>query len=86
MKNQLERKQFEGKLVRFDTVGVGVVDVKGADQYLYFKPKHIAGYRGETVDELRSPSQGNWANGKIVVVDADIDPSGNVHVSSVHLK
>jgi len=86
MKNQLEKTQLEGKLVRFDTIGVGVIDVSGADQYVYFKPSHIAGYRGETVDELRSPSQGNWANGKIVVVDANVDRSGNVHVSSVHLK
>jgi hypothetical protein len=79
-------KEFEGTLVRFDNVGVGVVDVEAADEYLYFTPKQIDGYGGETLDELTSGGAGNWVNGATVLIEADLDPSGHIQVNSVRLK
>ncbi len=79
-------KVFEGKIVRFDKTGVGVVDVEGIDQYVYFTPKDIAGYGGETLDELKSVRHGAWTDGKIVVIDGDVRPMGNIVVKSVTLK
>lgn len=79
-------KELEGKLVRFDKAGVGVVDVKGIDQYVYFTPKDIKGYTGQTVDELRSVRHGQWTDGKTVIIRGDVRPAGNVHVESVTLK
>ncbi len=79
-------KHLEGTLVRFDKNGVGVVDVKGIEQYVYFTPKNIAGYLGQTVDELKTVRHGQWIDGKIVIIKGDVRPAGNVHVESVSLK
>jgi hypothetical protein len=79
-------KQLEGRLVRFEKNGVGVVDVKGIDQYVYFTPKDIAGYGGQTVGELKSIRHGQWTDGKIVIIKGDVRPTGNVRVESVTLK
>jgi hypothetical protein len=80
------KTELEGTLVRFDRAGVGVIDVEAKPQYVYFTPRQIVGYRGETIDELSSRGTGNWANGSTVVIQADIDKTGNVHVESVTLK
>ncbi len=77
-------KELEGTLVRFETYGVGVVDVEGIDQYVYFTPKDIAGYVGETVEELKS--HGPWTDGQTVIIQGDVDPAGHVSVESVALK
>lgn len=79
-------KKLEGVLVRFEKNGVGVVDVKDVDQYVYFTPKDIAGYKGQTVDELKSSQHGQWTAGKTVIVQGDVHPTGNVVVESVTLK
>lgn len=79
-------KTLEGTLVRMGENGVGVVDVESESEYVYFTPKQIEGYRGETVHELASPQDGAWVSGKTVVIEADVDASGNVQVSSVALK
>ena len=79
-------KQLEGTLVRFDSAGVGVVDVPTAPQFVYFTPKQIVGYRGETIHELSTRGFGRWTNGKRVVIQANVDATGNVHVQSVALK
>jgi len=80
-------KQLEGKLVRFEKNGVGVVDVTGIDQYVYFTPKDIDGYVGQTVSELKSNRHGQkWTDGKTVLIKGDVRPTGNVHVRSVTLK
>jgi hypothetical protein len=74
-----------GKLVRFDNVGVGVVDVANEKQFIYFKPADIVGYRGETVKELVSQGPKRWTEGATVRIDAEKDASGNVHVHAVSL-
>ena len=79
-------EKFVGKLVRFDQAGVGVVDVSGVDEYIYFTPRHIDGYIGQTIDELQSPRYGNWVSGKTVIVSGELADSGNVFVESVTLK
>jgi hypothetical protein len=79
-------KKLEGKLVRFEKNGVGVVDVDDIDQYIYFTPKDIAGYTGQTVQELKSGPDGQWTEGKTVIIQGDIHPTGNVQVKSVTLK
>ncbi|MFL5294937.1 MAG: hypothetical protein ACJ798_01015 [Phenylobacterium sp.] len=79
-------RELEGTLVRLDRTGVGVVDCENADQYVYFTPRQIEGYRGETVDELAAGGAQGWTSGKEVVIVADVDPSGNVNVKSVALK
>ena len=79
-------REFEGKLVRFGKMGVGVVDVPGVDQYVYFTPKNIVGYVGETVEELMSRRNGQWTEGQIVVIEGDVQADGIVQVDSVALK
>lgn len=80
------KQQFEGRLVRFGGGGVGVVDVEQRDEYVYFKPTDIVGYKGQTVRELASAKNGGWKDGSTVIVQGDVAPSGNVHVESVTLK
>ena len=78
--------EFEGTLVRFGDTGVGVVDVDQLDQYVYFTPIHIVGYKGQTIRELTSGARGRWTEGKTVVVQGDVVPGGSVKVDSVALK
>jgi hypothetical protein len=77
---------LKGKLVRFEADGVGVVDVSERTSYVYFTPKDIAGYRGETVRELRSLKFGGWAPGKIVEISGHENTSGQLVVEAVELK
>ena len=79
-------KFFEGKLIRFEHNGVGVVDVNEIDEYVYFTPKQIKDYTGQTVVELKSSRYGKWVTGKTVLIQADVGVAGNVHVQSVSLK
>ena len=76
---------FEGRLVRMRENGVGVVDVDHCDEYLYFTPKQIVGYRGETVEELQRPRHG-WADGSVVVLEGEPIPGGGVLVETANLK
>ena len=79
-------KLFEGKLIRFDAAGVGVVDVADIDEFVYFTPKQIRGCIGQTVEELKAGRHGAWSVGKTVIVDGDLGVGGNVYVNSVILK
>ena len=45
-------KIYVGKFVRFGPLGVGCVDVPELTSFLYFNPRHINNYHGETLKEL----------------------------------
>jgi hypothetical protein len=77
---------MQGKLVRFEADGVGVVDVHERNAYVHFTPKNIRGYRGETVRELRTSKFGGWAAGRTVEISGHEDSSGELVVDAVALK
>ncbi len=80
------KKAFSGTIVRFGEPGVGVVDVAGLPDYVYFRPQDIENYKGETLVELARGAGKRWRPGSVVVLDADQDASGYVKVKSVSLK
>jgi len=54
-------------------LGVGTVDIKGKADFLYFQPRHVKGYRGETVEELISSPRFGLKPGK----DVEVELEGN---------
>lgn len=78
-------KHVIGKIVRFDSSGVGVVDVPGLQDFVYFRPKHIHGYKGETVHELATMPK-PWKAGQSVSLEIEEQASlGEIFVQSVDL-
>jgi hypothetical protein len=81
-----EQIRIFGKIVRLDNNGVGVIDVEDRPEFVYFTPKKIAGYRGETVSELKMSKSGGWSVGRTVVVTGRQDKTGDLVVDVVALE
>lgn len=81
------KQVVNAKLVRLGDTGVGVAEIdtkpSRAGQFVYFKPRDLYGYRGETWTELAS--QG-LKPGRALQIEIDCDASGAIHqVSGVRL-
>jgi hypothetical protein len=83
----MAKKTVKATLVKLDETGVGLarltrVDQQG-DKFVYFRPRNLPDYRGETLSEL---ARGGLRPGRKLDIDLDMDSAGEVHeVSSVRL-
>jgi hypothetical protein len=81
------KQVFNGKLVKLADSGVGVAEIaadKGrVGQFVYFRPRDLQGYSGETWTELAGRG---LIPGKRLEIEADCDATGAIHqVSGVRL-
>jgi len=76
-----------GTLVKLGETGVGVARVETTPDhkagFVYFRPRDLADYQGETWSEWASKG---LTPGRALKIELDLDDSGDLsHVSSVHL-
>jgi hypothetical protein len=81
------KQVVNAKLVKLGETGVGVAQLdpnsSRGGQFVYFKPRDLAGYSGETWSELALPG---LKPGRSLQIDVDFDSSGLVHqVSGVRV-
>ena len=75
-------REFKGKLVRFEPSGVGVAKLADA-RYVYFKPRQVVKYQGETIDELVNEG---FSNGRALIIQVSDEVSaGSTEVEWVRL-
>jgi len=82
----MAKQTIKGTLVKLADSGVGVARIgasKGRFSFVYFHPRDLSGYRGETWSELASKG---LTPGRSLQMDVDMDDSGAVQqVSSVRI-
>lgn len=83
----MTKHTFDAKLVKLGESGVGVAQINAAPgreaKFVYFRPRDLPDYRGETWKEL---AHKGLTPGRALSIDVDLDAAGAVHqVSSVRI-
>lgn len=83
----MTKKTVDATLVKLGDSGVGVARISPAPGrgagFVYFRPRDLPNYRGETWSELASRG---LTPGRSLQIDVDVDAVGDVHqVSSVRI-
>jgi len=81
------KQAVNAKLVKLGNTGVGVARIeatsKQGGQFVYFKPRDLIGYSGETWTELALKG---WLPGRALTIDLDVNRSGKIQqVSGVRI-